>query len=167
MNKIRIFLLVFYFLISYRDCLNHTDFCNGNLTDEKSLKCFGKFSFTCGGLLCSRDEKSCQQIDAFNSITSFRKISEKAFINYKNKLMAFLMLIKDCPEYKWSENDVCLNTKDCFKISVISVWSIQMKLNECNCMGKFNFKCNSDYCATDKRLCDQLKIFKKSSIKKC
>jgi hypothetical protein len=58
-----------------------------------------------------------------------------------------------------------MNTNDCFKAHGYGIWSILMKPDEYKCTGKYNHKCNSGYCASDKRACDYLK--KKSKINKC
>ena len=81
-----------------------------------------------------------------------------------------MKLIKVCPKlpkYKWNSNDVCLNTNDCLQTTFWRIWSTLLKLDECKCKGKYNYKCNSDYCASDKRACDYLKQTKNLIIKKC
>jgi len=47
------------------------------------------------------------------------------------------------------------------------MWSTKIKLVECECIGKFSFKCNSDYCGLDKQACDGLNKRKIAGIKKC
>jgi len=87
---------------------------------------------------------------------------------FQNNFEKFIQVIKDCtkpPKYKWNSTDVCMNTNDCFKAHGYGIWSILMKPDGCKCTGNYNHKCNSNYCASDKRACEYLK--NKANIKKC
>jgi hypothetical protein len=91
---------------------------------------------------------------------------ERDYLYFKDKYESFMNQVKDCPErqkYEWNPNDVCLNAKNCFKLNI---W-YQKKAEECKCIGKLNYKCNSDYCAADKRACNKIMKRKKNNIKKC
>jgi hypothetical protein len=95
---------------------------------------------------------------------------ENEYIFFQNQYEAFMKLIKVCPKppkYKLNPNDVCLNTKDCLQTTFWRIWSTLLKPGECKCRGKYNFKCNSDYCASDKRACNHLKKKKTAKIKNC
>jgi len=83
-----------------------------------------------------------------------------------------LRLIKACPEqppieYKWNPNDVCLNTKDCYTFNFWTILTPFMKPKICECKGKHEISCNSDYCAVNQKACNELKESKKSHIKLC
>jgi hypothetical protein len=84
-----------------------------------------------------------------------------------NRLEKFLKQIKDSPEPSKSKmilNNVCLNAKDCSKSSIHRLWSQKV---DCKCKGKYNYKCNSDYCSLNKQTCDGLMKRKLIGIKKC
>jgi len=162
-------IIFLFFLISLTECLNHTQFCNENPTKENELECFGEFSYACGGLLCSQDETGCKGIHLFNSVVKYPR-KGKTYRKYKHKLESLLKLVKDCPEYKWNSNDICLNANNCFRPAFVRFWPSKMKpMYECKCNGKYKYKCNRDYCARDKRACHEIKqqIIKIKNIKKC
>ena len=52
--------------------------------------------------------------------------------------------------------------KNCVKLSIHRLWSQRI---ECKFKGKYNYKCNSDYCALNKEACDELKKQKNSIFK--
>jgi hypothetical protein len=131
------------------NCLEIGDFC----LKTSPTKCEGKHKIDCGNGLCSKYAYSCAVI------TNEQKNNE----TFKTK-------IKECAtsKYKWNPNDVCLNSKMCIS-NAIRLWSFnQIKEIECRCKGKYVFRCVNDYCASDKRACDDLKQHQmKIKIKKC
>ncbi len=74
------------------------------------------------------------------------------------------MKIKDSLKSKMILNNVCLNAKDCSKSSIHRLWSQKV---DCKCKGKYNYKCNTDYCSLNKQTCDSLMKRKLTGIKKC
>jgi hypothetical protein len=165
-----VFTLIVIFSINWIECtFKVTDFCKKLEIYGKEQECKGKYSLSCADILCAKDRYSCQGIRLLHGIKSIQK-TEKDYQFFKNNFEAFIKLIKKCPKqlkYKLNSNDVCLNTKDCFKSSLWRIWSTLLKTDECKCRGKYNFRCNSDYCALDKQACDTLKQVKQSNITKC
>ena len=123
-----------------------------------------KYIYDCGHGLCAIDRYSCQSIKLFSSVKNIEK-NEVIKTYIKNNFKLFTSLIKDCKKsikkYKFNLIDVCLKRKDCFKEHGFGIWSILMKPDKCKCKGKYKYKCNSDYCASDKRACDYLRRPKK------
>jgi hypothetical protein len=151
-------------------CIKVTDFCFQISINNEVKKCpeNNKCNYDCGKGLCSINRYSCQSIKLFSVVKDFQR-NEKSYLFFLNNFESFVREIKDCPEppkYEWNPNDVCLNTKDCMN-TTIRIWSNLLKPSECKCKGKYNHKCNSDYCASDKRACDYLKKIIRSKIKKC
>ena len=163
-----IFTLILIFSINFSEStLKVTDFCKKLEIDGKEQECNGKYNLSCAGILCAKDRYSCQSIRVLHGIKNIQK-TEKDFLLFQNNFEAFMKLIKKCPilpKYKWNPNDVCLNTKDCFQTSSWRIWSTLLKPGECKCKGKYKYKCNSDYCALDKRACDYVK--QNNSTKSC
>jgi hypothetical protein len=60
-----------------------------------------------------------------------------------------------------------MNIGSCLQTTFWRIWSTLFKQGECKCRGKYIYKCNKDYCASDKRACKYLKHKVKSEIKKC
>lgn len=149
--KIKIF---FFFFISLVQCIKTNDFCY--LKKGKTFsKCNEKYNFKCGSFACTTNQKNCEFLSLFSALEKI----------HKTRLN---LMVKECSEtskYKWNANDVCLNAKNCVKF-LITIWSFQAKQNECKCIGKYSYKCNSDYCGLNKHACDGLSK-KISKIKKC
>jgi len=163
--------IIFIFILSIKlfQSIKVTDFCYQISIEKEVIKCKEnkRYNYQCFEGLCSVNRYSCQSIKLFSAVKDFQKI-ENHYLFFKNQYESFMKKIKDCTKplkYKWNSNDVCMNTNDCFKAHGYGIWSILMKPSECKCKGKYNHKCNSGYCASDKRACDYLK--KKTKIKKC
>jgi hypothetical protein len=163
--------IIFILILSIKliQCIKVTDFCYQISIKNEEIKCkeHNKYSYDCGQGLCAIDRYSCQSIKLFSAVKDFQR-NEKSYQFFRNNFEKFIKIIKACTKplkYKWNSNDVCMNTNDCFKAHGYGIWSILMKPDECKCTGKYNHKCNSGYCASDKRACDYLK--KKTKIKKC
>ena len=157
--KIMIFIYIFI-IVSFVEStiLKNDDLCYPK--EEKELKCYDKYSFVCGDFLCAKNQYICHLLSLFSGLQG----------EHRKNYESFMTKIKKCPEppkYKWNKNDVCLNTKNCVKPSIHRLWSTKIKLVECECIGKFSFKCNSDYCGLDKKACDGLNKKKISGIKNC
>lgn len=161
MKRIIFFLL--FVLISLSDCMRQSDFCI--IPNENFSYCYGNQSYNCANFVCAKNQYSCHLLSLFSGLKGENKASYELFIDR----------IKNCSEkepinnntYEWNEDEVCLNTKDCTKSSIRRTWSTKIKRNECKCIGKYSFRCNSDYCGLNERACDGLikKSFK--LIKKC
>jgi hypothetical protein len=160
-------LIILYNIVNFIENIGITDFCFKKNNIEKSCP-KQKHSYDCGQSLCSIGRYNCQSIKLFATVKNFQK-SKQSYLFFHNNFEKFIRSIKKCsepPKYKWNPNDVCLNTKDCMN-TTIRIWSNLLKPSECKCKGKYNHKCNSDYCASDKRACDYLKKIIRSKIKKC
>jgi hypothetical protein len=157
MNKF-IFL---FFIVSFIECTNLKidDLCYPK--EQKDLKCYGNnYSFACGDFICTKNQYICHVLSLFSGLQG----------EHRKNYESFMIKIKNCPEppkYKWNKNNVCLNTKNCVKPSIHRLWSTKIKLVECECIGKHSFKCNSDYCGTDKQACDGLNRKKMIGVKYC
>ena len=157
-------LIFLFFIVSFIECakLKFNDLCYPK--EEKELKCHGNYSFVCGDFICTKSQYTCHLLSLFSGLKGEHRKNYELFMNK----------IKDCPElpkYKWNKNDVCLNTKNCkthhYPNSPFHVlWIVSLKLIECKCNQKYSYVCNKDYCALDKRACDNLKK-KTAGIKHC
>jgi hypothetical protein len=162
-------ILLIIFSIKLLESIKVTDLCQKKEVKGNKPACQNIYNFNCDSNLCAKYQSSCQTINSlFRAKNNFYRY-EKDFILYSIQYKSFLEQIKECPktaEYKWKPNDVCLNTKDCVN-TFITIWSLnQIKKRECKCIGKYSYRCNSDYCALNKQACDGLKN-KKSKYKKC
>ena len=165
-----IFPMILY--IKLIKCIKVTDFCYQIKIEDKVTECNqnNKYKYDCMSGLCSIDQRySCQSIKLFSTVKDIQK-SEKDYIFFKNHYQHFLSKIKDClepPKYKWNQNDLCVNIGSCLQTTFRRIWSTLFESDECKCRGKHNYKCNDDYCASDKRACKYLKHKVKTQIKKC
>ena len=152
-----IFILV---IIKIIECIKVTDFCHQISNDNKLITCHGKYSFKCGHAICSVDIKACRSIIIFSTMTIAKEgLNQNKFKSFKNKIW-------NCtkqPKYKWSPNDVCLNSKNCMKSS----FNKRLPLLKCKCIGKYSYNCNNGYCASNKKACKGLKRKPISKIMTC
>jgi len=150
-----ILILSLFLLIIFIECINLSpnDLCY--LKQGKDLKCPENINYNCGDFVCTKSQYNCHILSLFSKS-----------INY----VTFMSKIKDCPEppvYKWKSNDVCLVRKECVKLTIHRLWSTHQKLVDCNCIGKYKYKCkNSNYCASNIQACNHV-IKKNDLIKKC
>ena len=166
-------LLILLYLATFIESkLKSTDFCNRIEIEGNKKECYGKHNLSCNNIVCGKNQLYCQSFNYFSSVQNLPGF-EKYFFYFKNKFNLFKRLIKDCPkpqEYKWNSKDVCLNTKDCENSNnmLATIWSKQTTSIECKCSGKYKQRCNSDYCASDKRACNGLKeVLQNAGISKC
>lgn len=165
--------IIFLFFVSIKliECIKMTDFCFHDIFQNKIIKCkeTKNYNYECGQGICSIDRYSCQSLKLFSKVKDTQK-SEKNYRFFENYYEKFLSQIKDCPKtplkYKLNSNDLCLNARDCFQ-AIRLLWSSIIKKGECKCKGKYDYKCDSDYCASDKQACDHLKQIVRSKTKKC
>jgi hypothetical protein len=160
-------ILIIYFVNCFECITKVKDFCNSKNLKKKGLECHSNFNISCSGLICATNRFSCQSLTLLSKVKDFQK-TETGYVFFRNNYESFVKLIKECPKqpkYKWNSNDVCLNQKDCIELSIQRLWS---QKNECKCNRKYKIKCDSDYCASDKQACNELKMRKNSSnINKC
>ena len=163
-------IIIFFIFVSFIECaydLKYTDLCYPK--QGTKFSCFGNYNFSCGGFICTRTQYNCHVLSLFSGLNG---------VGQKRNYETFMNKIKYCPEpaiYKLNKNAVCLKPKSCeqgksmyTKRSIHRLWSIQMRIDECKCSGKFSFKCISNYCGLDKRACEGLKKKPKYElIKKC
>ena len=155
----KIKILLIFLTLNWIECLEVKDFCYKLKTKVKEFECNGDYSQSCGNGVCTKDENNCKLI--------------ALYYFFPNTLNQYMKHIKYCPKppsetVKWKSNDVCSNSKNCFYSSVETRPIGSMLYRKCNCGGKYNYKCNDDYCGLDKRACDFVKIKQSiSEIKKC
>ncbi len=165
-NKKVILLLIL--TIKLTQSIQEAEFCYKISINNEVIKCEEnkKYNYDCSEGLCSVDRFSCQSLTLFSTV---RKYSRNDYMYFKNKFESFMNEIKECPEpakYEWNPNDVCLNKKNCLNTFNHRLWLwTNHKMSESKCKGKYNIRCNSDYCASDKRACENLK--KDFMIQKC
>jgi len=163
-------LIFLIFIVNIIHCkIKVTDFCTKLEINGKKQECHGEYNLSCIGILCTKDIYTCWGIKYLRGL-KYLQNSEENYYFCQSWYETFMNQIKICPkppEYTWNPNDVCLNTKDCLQTTFWRIWSTLLKPAECKCKGKYNYKCNSDYCASDKRACNYLKETKKFQIKKC
>jgi len=160
--------IIFLLLIKLIVCLKNEEFCYQISTDNNNEleNCRETHNFKCWNGLCSVGPKSCENLAVFLLI---KKYGVNDFQKYKNKIETFMKQVKNCTEEsKLISDNVCLNTKDCVHppIHRLRLWSNQMSPNECKCNGKYSFRCNSEYCASNKRSCNEINGIS-YEIKKC
>ena len=152
-------LIIFFIFVSLAQCISikHDDLCFPK--QGKEFGCYDAYSFSCGGFVCTKSQNTCHVLSSFNGLKG-----------KESKYRKFIQTIKKCaepPKYKWNKNDVCLNSKTCIKPEIHRLWSTQIKLIECKCIGKHSFRCDSHYCGIDERACNGLKKTKIAGINKC
>ena len=150
-------IFLFFIVSKLTECthLKYDNYCY-KIND---FACYGEYIFTCSDFLCTKSQYTCHVLSLFSNLRG----------KHTNNYVSFMNKIENCskqPKYKWNKNKVCLNTKNCLKTSIHRLWSSKTKLIECKCIGKYNFRCNTDYCALNKQACDGLKK-KMVGIKKC
>jgi hypothetical protein len=154
-------MMIFFYLfiiVSFIKCKNLKidDLCYPK--EEKELKCYGNYNFFCSDFICSKSQYTCHVLSLFSGLTG----------EHRKNYELFMRKIKKCPEPpKWSKNNVCLNAKNCLKTSIHRLWSTNIKLIECECVGNYSFKCNSNYCGLDKQACDGITKINIVGIKNC
>jgi hypothetical protein len=174
MKKKMIKQIIFTIILSIKfiKCIKVTDFCYQIKIENREIECKqnSKYKYDCMPGLCSVDPRySCQSIKLFSTVKDIQK-NEKDYIFFRDYYQLFLSKIRDCtepPKYKWNQNDLCVNIGSCLQTTFWRIWSTLFKQGECKCRGKYIYKCNKDYCASDKRACKYLKHKVKSEIKKC
>ena len=160
--KVKI-LLILIIGVKLNECIDPKEFC---INKEKVFQCRGEYSLNCGGVLCTKNEDSCQSLASFSSLKNIQK-NPKDHAHHMKKFKSFLSSIKECTKFSYRmSKDVCLINKDC--VNKIN-WLNLLKYDKCGkCSGKYSVRCNTDYCGLDKRACNGLK---KNSInleiKKC
>jgi len=173
-NMKRILLVLLYF-VSFMECLKVTDFCHSNKeSKEKKLECLGKYNLNCYGSLCTKYQNSCKNLILLRTLKNMHTY-DKDFYEYKKKYDSFINQIDYCAAaaepQKLNPNDYCLRRKNkylsCTSTSA-RIWTInQLKQKDCKCIGKYGHRCNYDYCAKNKKSCDDLKISQINGIKEC
>ncbi len=151
-------LIIFLFLfISITKCVKINDLCypkNGT-----KFKCKGIYNYNCGGFMCTKNQNNCEILSIFLALKG----------KVKTKYESFMTEVKECSEsskYKWNAKDVCVRTKLCIKPFIHRIWSNKIILAECKCIGKYKYRCNSNYCGFNKLACEGISQ-KFSGIKRC
>jgi hypothetical protein len=155
-----IILILLFILIKLMECLRYNELCYPD--KNKKYDCHGIHSFNCADIVCTKNQYSCQLLSLFSELKGIKKINYEKFMK-KIQNCPEPPKVKSKPKYKWSPNDVCLNTQP----SLHRLWLFQVKRGECKySRKKYIYKCNNDYCGLDKRSCEGLS--KKSiGVKKC
>ena len=157
---VKIILLISYFA-AFIECIKYKmapEICYPKETEK--IECHGKYNYNCGDFVCTKNEYSCQMLSLFSGLKGKHRKKYELFINE----------VKQCPEppkYKLNSNgDVCFNFNNCVT-TLKRIWPYnKIKLTECNCAGKYSYKCNRNYCASNKLACEGL-IKNITKIKKC
>jgi hypothetical protein len=166
-------------LFSIVICLENTDFCHVNKKDCKrgdlemtkkcmSLKCHGKYPFSCSPDHCSTNETTCRELfnmvyrlKSYNSL-KMTVFNEKAFEQKLAEYRRLMKSIKACSirKYDVSIDDVCLSGSECLlkqdlplrygEITIVS--SI-----DCPCQNPFPFTCGK-HCAKNKAKCNEFNL---------
>ena len=156
--------LIILVLITFNSifCIKSKDFCS---LRQNEHKCHGLFGYKCKSSVCASDIISCTQYKQMNSYIKYLKnkpidyeLANK-YLKESNKITIFNRNIKIC-DYKFKENDFCLNIKNCFekKISPIDFGYkyINFRL-DCKCSFKKGFICDQ-YCTVHSDACDYYKF---------
>jgi hypothetical protein len=136
------------------------DFCILNATIEEEVICK---KYQCGFDLCSVDNKSCENLNAWNMI--IKKYANESMIEIE-KLDKFLDNIKECEsnEYISLKEQVCSIKQTCklfqkYMSDIISKSKIRTstksKPRSCVCSGKFSFRCGRYFCTESKFTCNR------------
>jgi hypothetical protein len=141
-------------LICLMQCFEINDFCS-----KKENKCDEKnYEYNCEGILCSKNQFSCQSLLLFSKLRVYR---------YEYEIL--MSMIKDCQirkSVKFNSNDICLNTKDCNKPFTHRLFSNLKSV--CKCNQKYSYKCKMVYCAKNEQTCDDFKSKQsKITVEKC
>jgi hypothetical protein len=159
-----IFFLSFPLIISFIECMNlnlkTSDMCFP--IEGKKFECHGFYHYNCGEYVCTRSQYSCHILSLFSVLKG----------PHQKRYESLISKIKECSQYTWNPNDVCLNKKVCkenhYHISSIHrFWTIQSKQIECKCDGKYSYKCKNSYCAANKQVCDNFQNSTIYDIKNC
>jgi len=144
--------LVFLFLIAFIECKKFeiaTQMCYPKAGER--IECHGKYKYNCGQFVCTKNEYSCQMLSLFSGLKGKHREKYESFINE----------VKECsepPKYKLKSNDddVCFNSNKCVT-TLLRIWPYnRVKLTECKCTSKYDYKCNRDFCALSKLACEGL-----------
>jgi hypothetical protein len=120
--------------------------------------CSDTFSFKCGEEYCSAKKSDCENLIKFKS---YARINVNKLV--LNKLQT--KIIQTCP--KVDSKNFCLKPFKC--LSKKTFLSTIADERSCQCSGKYKFKCETNYCVINAKICGQLKQLQKSraNIKTC
>jgi len=151
-------IILLFFLVSHVNCYIFqltNDICYPK--ESKEIQCHGKYSYNCDDYVCIKNQYNCHMFSLFSELKGKQN---------ELKFYSFVKRIKQCPEYKWSPNDVCIKDKVCLT-PIVSLWFMgKTKLTECPCNEKYSYKCNISYCALNKLACDKMRK-SANGIKNC
>ncbi len=116
------------------------------------------FSFKCSDEYCSAKKSDCENLIKFKS---YARINVNKLV--LNKLQT--KIIQTCP--KMDSKNFCLKPFKC--LSKKTLLSTIADERICKCSGKHKFKCETNYCVINAKICSQLKQLQKSraNIKTC
>ena len=160
MSKISI-LIIYLLLKDITLSMKSKDFCilNANIEEEVICK-----KYQCGFDLCATDDKSCDNLNAWNMI--IKKYANESKVDIE-KLDKFLDNIRECVpnEYISLKEQVCSIKKTCklfqkYMGEIIlkskkTKTSIKSKPRSCACSGKFSFRCGRYFCTESKITCNK------------
>ncbi len=67
-------------------CFKLKDFCFYDPTSiNNEFECHGKLSFNCGGMLCSKNQYSCQVLSLFSMLDGIRLVEPNVVKKFKQK----------------------------------------------------------------------------------
>ena len=159
--------ILFLIIIKSLSSLNSNDFCYSNevicLNNRECTKECNDLlrKYKCSGQLCTINETKCNEY-----------INEEWFdmlsLSYSNRINRFKSKVKNCSKavFKLNSNDVCTNkNKICFKkysyFDWISTNTYTIKKRaDCDCNGKYTYKCGDHFCTVNNKACDAFMVLK-------
>jgi len=156
-NSMKVFLALLILLLSinFIQCLQMCKLdlknCKTTTKECSKLKCNGIYKYPCGGF-CSLNKLECDHLYYIRLVQNLylglkMKLSQQG--TFKNEIAS----IKNChlsTDYSKnkikfdSSTDYCMKNKSC-------------KIKNCSvCQGKLNFDCGINYCAKDRKKCNDI-----------
>jgi hypothetical protein len=149
----RLIFFMYIYSINMTLILEPTDFCILNENIQKTFTCRKQ---QCGFDLCSKDYKSCANLNAWYMLIENHTNQIKELI----KLDKFLESIKKCKSNQYKSSlkiKVCSMKQVCQYYKLIHFYKpVKLMLNKCICSDKqFKFKCGKYYCSDNKNSCSK------------
>lgn len=161
-----------------KECVGKYDSTNNYKIVCEYDKCQHPYPYQCGSNKCAANSTDCDEYQeagrllnsklfksAIDYFTLMNQNAKKMHLRYIENFKLFQSKIKNCskPVFDWTRDQMCLTGHNCFRKDEISnnfnfMFSNLKKYNliriDCPCNGNFNYHCGLDYCAINKRACD-------------
>ncbi len=124
-------------------CKGQYDDFNNYMTTCETIKCGLKKKYQCTNDYCAGKEQSCELFKKFLLFNTFH-----------GKRIALDKYVSGCESirYTFKTQHVCLNGQNCYSYSSNNQ---KIKIN-CQCKGKYNYKCGNFYCSIHNLACQGL-----------